>query len=325
MSNNKKKFTLRDAEEVREKITNERLKAVRNRYKELYKKLLADVRKGGKDKLTERKLREILVSLESQINDMNQILETDIKEDMLNVSLAIVENKRRYLTDIGVKQNLSRKAFFYVPKSVVQTIANGTIYQKGWKLSSAIWGQSKYTDDILQRIIANGKAAGKSAYDIALDLEKYVQPGAQKKSRVIHSWIYDASGNKKKQSFYFGDVDYNAQRLARTMVSHAYQQSFEMVNRHDPFIIGYRWLTSNFHGRVCPICRERAENDDYGFGPGVFPKDELPLDHPNGMCTFEAVFDENVDIVQRIYDWSNAEYGKYPEMDRFAESFINGG
>lgn len=130
-------------------------------------------------------------------------------------------------------------------------------------------------------------------------------------------------GEEIKDSFYFGQVDYNAQRLARTMISHAYQQSFENVNRNDPFVIGYRWLTSNFHGRVCDICRERAETDQYDLGTGVFPKDALPLDHPNGMCTFEAVMpDDMKTIAQKIGMWYNSPVGTYPEIDRYVLDFI---
>lgn len=111
--------------------------------------------------------------------------------------------------------------------------------------------------------------------------------------------------------------------MARTLISHAYQQSFENVNRNDPFVVGYRWLTSNFHGRVCEICRARAETDQFGLGVGVFPKDQLPLDHPNGMCTFEAVIpDSMTDIARKIGQWYQAPTGTYPDIDRYALDFV---
>ena len=95
------------------------------------------------------------------------------------------------------------------------------------------------------------------------------------------------------------------------------------MNRNDPFVIGYRWLTSNFHGRVCDICRERAETDQYGLGTGVFPKDALPLDHPNGMCTFEAVMpDDMKTIAQKIGMWYNSPVGTYPDIDRYVLDFV---
>ena len=177
--------------------------------------------------------------------------------------------------------------------------------------------------DDLSKIISFGTAQGKSAVEIAKELERYVDPSARKQAKTIQSWRYDKAGNKIKDSVYFGKIDYNALRLARTLISHAYQQSFENVNRNDPFVIGYRWLTSNFHGRVCEICRERSETDQFGLGIGVFPKDQLPIDHPNGMCTFEAVIpDSMTDIARKIGQWYQAPIGTYPDIDRYALDFV---
>ena len=80
-------------------------------------------------------------------------------------------------------------------------------------------------------------------------------------------------------------------------------------------MVGYRWLTSNFHGRVCDICRNREGK--------VFKKDELPLDHPNGMCTFEAVIpDSMTDIAKKIGQWYQSPAGTFSEIDRYALDFI---
>ena len=69
----------------------------------------------------------------------------------------------------------------------------------------------KNTQGDIQYIVAQGIASQKSAFDIAKDLEKYVDPSAKKD----WAWSKVYPGTKKV-------VDYNAQRLARTMVSHAY-------------------------------------------------------------------------------------------------------
>ncbi|MFR3483130.1 MAG: hypothetical protein ACLTXL_06365 [Clostridia bacterium] len=74
-------------------------------------------------------------------------------------------------------------------------------------------------------------------------------------------------------------VDYNAQRLARTAVTHAYQLSLQRSTRDNPFVRGYRWHSSN-SGRVCPLCRKQDGT--------VFEKVICPLDHPNGMCVVTA-------------------------------------
>lgn len=317
----KKIFTLRSLENVREQLTSERLRNIKKQYEKVYENVVTELGTTG-DRIRENELKQIKDNIESQLVSLNQNLEKDIKSDINLMSLVTVQEKRKYLKTIGFKESLVKNAFFYVPPRVVASISQGLVYEGDWSLSSALWGYNRKTQKTLNNIISNGAAQGKSAYDIALDLEKYVLPESKKKSRVIESWRYK-DGKKVKDTFYFGNVDYNAQRLARTMISHAYQQSFEAVNKNDPFIIGYKWITSNFHGRVCEICKERASQNDYGLGSGVFPKNELPLDHPNGMCTFLAVFDTSeTKIEDKIGKWIQASYGTYPEIDRFAESFL---
>ena len=74
-------------------------------------------------------------------------------------------------------------------------------------------------------------------------------------------------------------VDYNAQRLARTLVQHAYQQSIVEVTLNNPFITSYMWISNG--SRACEKCIEMDGN--------IYEKDQLPLDHPNGMCIIEMV------------------------------------
>ena len=96
------------------------------------------------------------------------------------------------------------------------------------------------------------------------------------------------------------------------MVSHAYQQSFVRTTQRNPFVTKYKWEASN-SSRLCEICASRD---------GVlFEKDELPLDHPNGMCTFTAVTDSMVDIADRIADW--VEGKSDPELDDYADYLRN--
>ena len=109
-------------------------------------------------------------------------------------------------------------------------------------------------------------------------------------------------------------VDYNAQRLARTMVSHAYQQAFVRTTQKNPFVSKYKWEASN-SGRVCEICEERDGK--------LFDKDELPLDHPNGMCTFTTVMDDLEKIGERLGDWAAGKSD--PELDKWAEDLYGKG
>lgn len=317
------KFVLRSAEEVRKTVTNDMQKRIRRMYEELYDDISKEVAKLSNIDYQKQNLILIQKQIKTRMLQLNNDIKNGIVSDMYKASNEVVYDMRSFLKQCGFKDNEVHNAFQRVPIDVVESIVGGSVYQKDWSLSGAIWGYNKKVQDALTKIISIGTQKGKSSVDIAKDLESYVKPGARKGARTITSWRYDNFGNKIVDKVYFGNVDYNALRLARTMVSHSYEQSIINTNKNNPFVEGYKWITSNFHGRVCEICEERAETDQYGLGVGVFPKDELPLDHPNGMCTFEVVLVDDMEgIADRIAGWYNSPLGTYKDIDKYSEEFI---
>ncbi len=328
------KFSLKNTEQVRQTTTMQMQKDIKKMYEQLYKDVTKKVSTIGNSNIHKQNLLLLQRDIKNRIEQLNNDIKNNVIRNMTIVSNEVVSDTRTFLKQCGFKDEDIQNAFSYVPEQVVSNIINGNIYQDGWTLSGAIWGYNKKTQDTLNKIISIGTAQGKSAYEIAKQLEQYVNPSEQKTAKTIHSWreatMNDVIagrakyvGEEIKDSVYFGKIDYNALRLARTLISHAYQQSFETVNRNDPFVIGYRWLTSSFHGRVCKICKRMAETDQFELGMGVFPKDQLPLDHPNGMCTFEAVIpDSMTDIAKKIGQWYQSPIGTFPEIDRYALDFM---
>lgn len=311
----KQKFSLKNAEQVRQTATMQMQKEIKKMYEHLHSDVTKKISSLGNKNINKQNLILLQREIKNRIEQLNNDIQNQIVRDMRIVSTEVVNDTRTFLKQCGFKEQDIHEAFSYVPDQVIRNIINGNIYQDGWTLSGAIWGYSKQTQETLNKIISIGTAQGKSAIDIAKQLEQYVDPSARKQAKTIQSWRIDKNGNKIKDSVYFGKIDYNALRLARTLISHAYQQSFENVNRNDPFVVGYRWLTSNFHGRVCDICRGREGK--------VFKKDELPLDHPNGMCTFEAVIPSSMtEIADKIGMWYNSPKGTFPEIDRYVLDFI---
>ena len=327
-------FRLKNAEEVRETTTMKQQKEILRLYRQLYRDVSKKVASMGKENIRKQNLVLLQREIKNRIRSLNQDIQNNIIRDIRTVSSTVVEDMRTFLKRCGFKDEDIHNAFEYIPDQIVRNISIGNIYQDGWTLSNAIWGYSQKVQENINQIVSIGTAQGKTTYEIAQELERYVEPGARKQSHTISSWRKatindvragraDYVGQKIQDKFYFGRVDYNAQRLARTLISHAYQQSLINTNQNDPFVTGFRWLTSNFHGRVCDICRERADTDQFGLGRGVFPKDQLPLDHPNGMCTFEMVMTESMDeIAERIGKWYQAPTGTYPEIDRYVLDFM---
>ena len=198
-------------------------------------------------------------------------------------------------------------AFEYVPDEVVHLIITGQIYEGRWSLSKAIWSNRQKMLKDVNTVISEGLLLNKPTYDIAKDIERYIDP------KDIKDWDWQKvyPGTSKK-------VDYNAQRLARTLIQHSYQQSLVLTTKDNPFVEGVQWVSAFAHGRTCELCKERATEDKFGLGAGVFPKDKLPLDHPNGLCSFGAKIDSMDDIASRLADWVDGKPDK--QIDKFNKS-----
>ncbi len=252
------------------------------------------------DSLKKYQLTELKNSLEKSLNEVTKKTQTLITAGMIGASKAVTEDMTAWLNKMGVKV---KESYAYVPNDIVGNIVSGRLYGKNWTFSKRIWGDyNKSVSDITQ-IVARGIAENKPTYDIAKDLEKYVSPKAAKP----WDWSKVYPGVKKQ-------VDYNAQRLARTMINHAYQQSIVEISKTNPFIKGIQWKAA-FSKTTCEICEALDGN--------IFPVNDVPLDHPNGKCTFIAVIDKSSDeIADELAKWVKGEADEDfdKKMIAFAES-----
>ena len=250
--------------------------------------------------LSERYFKELQKQLRATSQNISNEIYGKIKNNIYTVADAVVSDNVKWLSAFGFSKDGLNAAFSYVPDSIVRNLITGQIYDSGWSLSSKIWGDNEQTLKDIYQVMAKGLAENKPIYEIAKELEAYVRPNAQLPWKLKMS---DGVKIFKKQ------VDYNAQRLARTLVQHGYQQSFVATTQKNPFITEYVWRSNG--SRVCELCAARDG--------AHFSKDDLPLDHPNGMCTMEPVVAE--DMVDQLADWFNSPDGTYPEIDDFAGNF----
>lgn len=292
------KLSLNTAEGTRIELTKKQQDRVRRLYKRVSKEIGEQAQRipsTNSEALRQQYLKKLQEQINEQLEKIGQEIEGTITQTMTQVAADVVSDNLKWMESVGLPIG---GAFSHVPDEIVRAVTSGKVYAGKWSLSKAIWGNTEKTQRDINTVIAEGIAQNKSAYDIAKDLEKYVNPSAKKD----WSWSKVYPGTNKK-------VDYNAQRLARTLVSHAYQQAFVRTTQKNPFVTKYKWLGSNSH-RICPICEARNGK--------LFEKDELPLDHPNGMCTFVAVIEDSMeDIADRLGDWA---YGKEdPALDAYAK------
>lgn len=294
------KLNLDTAEATRVQLTRQQQKAIHDLYKTAADRVAAEAAKAPRvpsDALRKGYLRTLEKQLRNEMSVIGKTLRGTIKGNMTAVAGAVVSGNIDFLRSVGMPV---QGAFSHVAKNVVQSVVTGKVYKGNWSLSRAIWSGTRKSQKDIQKVIAEGIAMNKSAYDIAKDLEKYLDPDAKKD----WDWSKVYPGTNKV-------VDYNAQRLARTMVSHAYQQSFVRTTQKNPFVTKYQWLSSG--ARTCPICADRDGQ--------YYEKNDLPLDHPNGMCTFVAVIEDSmVDIADRIADWVDG--ASDPALDEYAKFLL---
>ena len=250
--------------------------------------------------VSERYYRELQKQLRQTSQEVSNEIYKKIKSNIYTVADAVVSDNVKWLESFGFSSAGLNAVFSYVPHEIVQNLVTGQIYDSGWSLSSRIWGDNEQTLKDIYQVMAKGLAENKPIYEIAKDLESYVRPSAKL------PWNLRMADGKK---IYKKQVDYNAQRLARTLVQHGYQQSFIATTQKNPFITEYIWRSNG--SRVCDLCKARD---------GVhYKKTELPMDHPNGMCTMEPVVAD--DMIDQLADWFNSPDGTYPEIDAFAGNF----
>lgn len=296
----------------RSRIVRQQQKQIKKVYEEALKEITKSVDKlYGKNDVSSSMRRVYLNKLKDDIKNQMDIVdgktETIIKDNIGLMAEEVAKNTQMYNSKIGLNAIVNSTSLRH---RVVTNIVTGKVYDSKFTLSSSIWGDNKRRLNEINRIIARDILQNKGVYDIAKDLERFVNPRARKD----YDWSKMFPGSRRK-------IDYNAQRLARTMVSHAYQQAFVEATINNPFVAAYRWMTSG-SDRVCPICIDRESTDQFGLGPGIFPKDRLPLDHPNGMCTFECVMAmSDEDVGEAIADWYLGEGDE--TMNDMIDRYVN--
>lgn len=289
---------VREAQNRRLEITRSQKRQIAELYLESAREFERAAKKYSEKTLTYRWLKDYAASLKKQSDTMLNALQGITTQSILGTAEAVTKAERRFYTKAcpALSERFS-DVFSRIPHGVAEELMSGKIYQGFSGLSERLWNYQREYERDIQTIINRGIIQHKSAYDLAKDLELYLKPGAAKP----WNWGIVYPGTKRV-------VDYNAQRLARTAVTHAYQLSLQRATRDNPFVEGYQWHSSN-GGRVCPLCASRDGQ--------IFAKDSLPLDHPNGMCVVTAEITKSYrEIGEELGAWARGE-NRDPALDRW--------
>lgn len=301
------------AEKRKVRLTLNQQQEIRDIYTEIAYDLSLKIKKTNPNAVTYTWLNSYKDSLLKDIEGLNKQLNARIRANMRKAAEYGSSPQLSMFEDAALLYGFGKGKFDVVfatiPDDVVTKILSGKLYQDKRALSARIWSATEQNSKDIEHIIARGIAAKKSAYDLAKDLETYVNPSAKKDWEW--SKVYPHCGNKS--------IDYNAQRLARTSIQHAYQQAQKQSCKRNPYVEGIRWLASG-HARTCSLCRERSEQDAYGLGAGVYPVSDVPMDHANGRCSTIPVVTQSLeDIGREIGDWLGG--GSNPKLDKWWQQY----
>ena len=199
--------------------------------------------------VSERYYKELYAQMKEQSNLVGKEVQGLITSNMYTIADSVVASNVEWLKSFGFSEDGLNAAFSYIPNDVVQRLVTGQIYQGGWNLSQRIWSDNQQTQRDVYQVMAKGLAEQKSVYEIAKDLESYVRPSAKLPWNPVLAMRNTKTGLIEYKRIYKKQVDYNAQRLARTLAQHSYQQSFLATTQKNPFVTSYRWYSNG--SRVC--------------------------------------------------------------------------
>ena len=197
----------------------------------------------------------------------------------------------------------------------VKTFLAGGLYDDGKGLSDRIWEKTQKNCEDIRTLISSNIAQGANSRELARKLNNYVNPTQMTKAETI------VSGMDR-------DIAYQAQRLARTSLTHIANETDRQNAKENVFCKGMKWnLSSSHYERQVKrwgedICDVYANQDGYGLGKGVFPVEEYPIAHPNCLCYSTQVQPSLDDIINRVNNWVDG--GEDEELEKGYQKWESG-
>jgi len=252
--------------------------------------------------LTERWVTDYRKALEKRIEQMRGELGGTILSGMRKSAGLPGDAVEGWLNDalamVGADGSFTG-TFSRTPDAALRMLIDGRMYRDGKSLSRRIWNRTDQLQGSIEDILTQGIAQHRSALQIAQDLEAYVSP----KAKMPVSWLTlypDIPFDRQ--------IDYNAQRLARTAINHAYWAANMVTAKANPFCKAMHWQLSPSHyerqvARFGEDICDAYANHDEGLGRGNFPIDDVPMPHAQCLCATWQVVPELSDVADRLGAW----------------------
>jgi hypothetical protein len=238
----------------------------------------------GKDTLSSLELKDLQRQVEYTLRNEFEDKYLKLLEEYVGKSAKHgAEPVELYLIEGGfdvrpVNQLINRKA--------VEALHART-WSDGLNISDRIWNIKEGTKENLVDFLKLSQAEGRSAVDIARDLNNYVKGGRKT--------ISPALAAKKR---FPKNLDYRALRIARTEYTQSFMEGVYASGQVSPSYKGIKWLLSDAHPEP-DVCDPMA-------GKVYKQGNEPAIPHPNCMCHQVAVHNETIEqFADRVNKWRN--------------------
>lgn len=289
------------------KLTLEQQKQILDLYDDAIEDLSKEAAKSKDKSLQKRWQLDYIKELERVRNELEKEIERQIANSTKKAAGIGTKAEQQVMKEVFKKAGIDidphfTEMFSQVQDNVVRDIITGNLYKDKKTLSQRIWRMGNEFEKDIQYTINQAILQKKSAIELAADLEKFVKEPAKRGS----TWgrCYPNLRNRR--------VEYNAMRLARTSINHSYQTASIQSSALNPFVEGIEWQSALIHGRTCALCQERHGT--------IYPKDDVPLDHPNGLCAMLPVIEKDLDkIAEELRSWVDG--GDNHVLDKWFDSY----
>ncbi len=274
-------------------LTAENVKRLETVFDRAVKSLAAAVENAPEGTLASGYYGTLLAGMEATLTDLRsdyaQLLSGGMAElaqnaadrEATTAALVKAEADARLAADLTQTLVLSSQAqvtvsFGRLALSAVERCAQ-RVYSDGWKLSDRLYRVDANMRQTIQDTLVQGIAE---------------QVSARKLADRLRSALTEAGADNPR---------YQAMRIARTEIVTAHREA-HILSTLDPatgglksYIAGVGWRLSMSHPHT-DICDVWAEDDGDGLGAGNYLPENVPSDHPHGLCYTTTVLVEYPDV-----------------------------
>lgn len=291
---------LKEAQKEKIKINKETLLKTKKLYGNSLNEIIKKLERT--DSYNQQWIKGQIEVLSKKLDEINKTIEDMAVKGITETSKIMTDVNGDFFSYLNKKYNLDidpnlLESLYSTNQNVINKIVEGGLYKDNKSLSERIWNYSGKNINDVQNILLKGMIQKKPIQEIINELNVYTGGGNSNVAAIKRT---------------YGNMNYNALRLLRTSLNHAFTETMKDECRYNPFVEGYKWELSGVHDQrmhgMTDICDEYANSDEYNMGRGVYPKNVDRYIHPNCLCIQTPYITKSMeDIADEINKWIKDE------------------